>query len=121
LRDAPATPTISTCPVTPLLQQSAAAAFSRPRGPRAFLFSYIPVKQGTLPKQTLSSRAYRYVYPDKEIKALEERNVCPENDKLCQEAVWFTQNMFLGNTADMEQIAEAVRKVQKQAALLRHS
>ncbi|MGH7148691.1 MAG: DegT/DnrJ/EryC1/StrS family aminotransferase, partial [Nitrospiraceae bacterium] len=61
---------------------------------------------------------FRHIYSETEINALEERNVCPENDKLCQEAVWFTQNMLLGSKGDMEQIAEAVKKVQKQSAFL---
>ena len=40
------------------------------------------------------------------------------NDKLCEEAVWFTQTMLLGPREDMDQIAEAVRKIQRQAATL---
>ena len=82
---------------------------------------YSPLNKEPFLKQTLNSRGFRYIYSEKEVKALEERNVCPENDKLCQEAVWFTQNMLLGTKHDMEQIAEAIRKVQKQAALLVHS
>ena len=82
---------------------------------------YSPLNKEPFLKQTLSSRGFSHIYSEKEIKALEERNVCPENDKLCQEAVWFTQNMLLGSKGDMEQIAEAVRKVQAQSALLVHS
>jgi dTDP-4-amino-4,6-dideoxygalactose transaminase len=79
---------------------------------------YSPLNKEPFLEQTLNSRAFRYIYTEKEIKALQDRNHCPENDKLCQEGVWFTQNMLLGNKQDMEQIAEAVRKVQKQSALL---
>jgi len=82
---------------------------------------YSPLNKEPFLKQTLNSRGFRHIYSDKEIKTLEERNVCPENDKLCQEAVWFTQNMLLGSKGDMEQIAEAIRKVQRQAALIIHS
>jgi perosamine synthetase len=82
---------------------------------------YSPLNKEPFLEQTLNSRGFRHIYSEKEIKALEERNVCPENDKLCQEAVWLTQNMLLGSKGDMEQIAEAVRKVQKQSALLVHS
>jgi perosamine synthetase len=82
---------------------------------------YSPLNKEPFLKQTLTSRGFRRIYSEKEIKALEERNVCPENDQLCQEAVWFTQNLLLGSKDDMEQIAEAVGKVQKQAALLAHS
>ena len=46
-----------------------------------------------------------------EIQAWEKNNHCPENDRLCQEAVWFFQTMFLGPRSDMDQIAEAVRKI----------
>jgi len=44
------------------------------------------------------------------------RGACPENDRLCEEAVWLTQNMLLADRASMEQIAEAVRKTQAWAA-----
>ena len=50
------------------------------------------------------------------LKQWEEQNRCPANDKLCTEAVWFTQNMLIGPRADMDQIAEAVRKVRANAA-----
>jgi hypothetical protein len=32
------------------------------------------------------------------------------NDKLCEEAVWYTQTMLLGGKRAMEQIAEAARE-----------
>lgn len=49
---------------------------------------------------------------------LEQNRTCPQNEKLCSEAVWFTQNMLLGPREDMEHIAEAVRKAQKHAGEL---
>jgi dTDP-4-amino-4,6-dideoxygalactose transaminase len=82
---------------------------------------YSPLNKEPFLKQALNSRGFRYIYSEKEVKSLEERSLCPENDKLCQEAVWFTQNMLLGTKLDMAQIADAVRKIQKQAALLVHS
>ena len=47
-----------------------------------------------------------------------ERNRCPENDRLCEEAVWFMQNMFLGPRTDMDEIAEAIRKIRVHAPAL---
>ena len=47
-----------------------------------------------------------------------EQNQCPANDRLCLEAVWFIQTMLLGPRTDMEQIAEAIRKIQAQAGRL---
>jgi len=40
------------------------------------------------------------------------------NRQLCEEAVWFTQNMLLGGKSDMDQIADAIRKIQKHAGEL---
>ncbi|MEN6449544.1 MAG: DegT/DnrJ/EryC1/StrS family aminotransferase [Thermoguttaceae bacterium] len=67
---------------------------------------------------TIKSRGYRKIYTEAELKNWEERNRCPVNDQLCSEAVWLTQNMLLGPRGDMDQIADAVRKIQANAAAL---
>jgi perosamine synthetase len=46
------------------------------------------------------------------------QNRCPQNDRLCTEAVWLVQTMLLGPKQDMEDIAEAIRKVQAASAQL---
>lgn len=79
---------------------------------------YAPLNKEPFLQNTFASRAYRYIYKPQELAALAERNQCPENDKLCQEAVWFTQTMLLGRKEEMEQIAAAVRKIQKHAGQL---
>lgn len=61
---------------------------------------------------------YQRIYGEARMKEWAESQVCPQNDLLCQEAVWFTQNMLLGPRGDMDQIAEAIRKIQKHAAEL---
>ena len=77
---------------------------------------YTPLNREPFMKATLGSRAFKRIYSERERKEYEERNQCPENDKLCnEEAVWFDQTMLLGSRDDMEQIAEAVRKIQAQA------
>lgn len=59
------------------------------------------------------------VYGEKRMKEwLEQTLNCPQNDKVCEQAVWFTQNMLLGPRSDMDQIADAVRKIQKHAGEL---
>jgi len=59
------------------------------------------------------------IYGEQKLKDWLERNQnCPENDKLCDQAVWFTQTMLLAERTAMDQIAEAVRKIQKHAAQL---
>jgi dTDP-4-amino-4,6-dideoxygalactose transaminase len=79
---------------------------------------YTPLNKEPFLKHTFDSRAYRAIYPDKQLAAWTERNHCPANDKLCEEAVWFTQTMLLGPREDMDQIADAVRKIQRQAGAL---
>jgi dTDP-4-amino-4,6-dideoxygalactose transaminase len=69
-------------------------------------------------EDALKSRPFMRVYGKEAIERWEQRNRCPENDQLCQEAVWFFQNMLLGPRGDMDQIAEAVRKIQANAAAL---
>ena len=63
---------------------------------------------------------YLKIYGEKVMKQWLERNQCPQNDKLTSEqSLWFTQNMLLGPRTNMDQIAEAVRKIQKYAVQLK--
>jgi dTDP-4-amino-4,6-dideoxygalactose transaminase len=79
---------------------------------------YSPLYREPFLKNTLQSRAYRAIYSAKQLQEYEDRIHCPENDRLCEEAVWMTQTMLLGSRQDMEQIAEAFRKVHRLAAHL---
>jgi dTDP-4-amino-4,6-dideoxygalactose transaminase len=76
---------------------------------------YTPLNKEPFVRQTLNTRVYRTMYSERELTEWEERNACPENDKLCEEAVWFFQTMLIGPRRDMDEIAEAIRKIQKQA------
>ena len=64
------------------------------------------------------NKHYLKLYGEKTMNEWLERNQCPQNDKLTEQAVWFTQNMLLGSKSDMEQIAGAIRKIQKFSAQL---
>jgi len=79
---------------------------------------YTPLNKESFLPTVLNSKGYRRIYPKDVLDRWEERNHCPANDQLCQEAVWFTQTMFLGPRSDMDQIAAAVRKIQGNAAAL---
>lgn len=79
---------------------------------------YTPLNKEPFLKNTFDSRAYRTIYPAKQLVEWFERNHCPANDQLCEEAVWFTQTMLLGPREDMDQIADAIRKIQRQAGML---
>jgi len=79
---------------------------------------YDPLNKEPFLKNVLGSQGYRAIFPAERLKRWHEQNHCPANDRLCQEAVWFTQNMLLGSRGDMEQIAEAIRKIQAHAGKL---
>ncbi|MFN7934971.1 MAG: DegT/DnrJ/EryC1/StrS family aminotransferase [Bryobacteraceae bacterium] len=79
---------------------------------------YTPLNKQPLLKRTFATRGFRRVFSEAELKRWEERNHCPENDKLCEEAVWLTQPTLLGPRTDMEVIAGAIRKIQHHAASL---
>jgi len=70
-------------------------------------------------KQRLESDGYKKLYGEKRLKEVMEQARCPENAKLCQEAVWFTQTMLLGSNKDMDQIVDAVQKIKKSADALK--
>jgi dTDP-4-amino-4,6-dideoxygalactose transaminase len=79
---------------------------------------YTPLNKEAFLPAALNSRGYRRLYPQTLLDRYHERNQCPANDQLCQEAVWFTQTMFLGTRSDMDQIAAAVRKLRANADAL---
>ncbi|NOX55478.1 MAG: DegT/DnrJ/EryC1/StrS family aminotransferase [Planctomycetes bacterium] len=72
---------------------------------------YRPLNKEKFIDDALHSRGYLRVYGKKTVGQWPDRNNCPENDKLCEEAVWFTQRMLLGPRSDMDEIAEAIRKI----------
>lgn len=79
---------------------------------------YSPLNREGFVHATLRTKGYRRVYPQALLDAWEERNQCPVNDRLCQEAVWFTQTQLLGPRSDMDQIGEAIRKIHAHAGQL---
>ncbi len=79
---------------------------------------YSPLNTQPFLKNAVHSRGFRRLFSAERLKMWDEQNVCPANEKLCGQAVWFTQNMLLGPRGDMEQIVEAVRKIQKHAGEL---
>jgi dTDP-4-amino-4,6-dideoxygalactose transaminase len=80
---------------------------------------YSPLNREAFIQATLNSRGYRRIYPPELLDAWADRNACPQNDRLCRTAVWFTQNMLLGDSNDMDQIAAAIRKIQQHAGALK--
>ena len=79
---------------------------------------YSPLNREPFLEKTFATRGYQRLYGKEELAAWRARNACPENDRLCGEAVWMGQTTLLGTRTDMDQIAEAVRKIQDHAPRL---
>jgi hypothetical protein len=80
---------------------------------------YSPLNKDPFLENTLNSRAFRAIYTKAEIDNWRERNHCPANDRMCGQAMWLGQNVMLGTARDMEDIATAMRKVQRHAEALK--
>lgn len=74
-------------------------------------------------EDAFKSKNYKKMYSAKDLdyKAYMERNQCPKNDQLCDEAVWFTQNMLLGSRSDMDSIATAISKIHNNADKIKNA
>ena len=104
---------------------AAFAGLSREKFLKALNAEGVPASSGYSPLNTqeflttaIESRGYKRLFSPARLKQWREQNHCPKNDQLCSQAVWFTQNMLLGSRNDMEQIAEAVHKIQAHAGEL---
>ena len=74
-------------------------------------------------KDAFGSTNFKRMYPEDmlDYNKYMEQNQCPENDVLCTEMVWFTQNLLLGSKEDMDAIAHAITKIQANAESVKKS
>ena len=79
---------------------------------------YTPLNKQPFLEDAFSVPGFRTIYSKARLDQWRAQNECPQNDRLCTEAVWLVQTMLLGPRQDMEDIAEAVRKVQAAAPQL---
>ena len=68
-------------------------------------------------ENAFQSKNFKKMYTTDELdfKKFSENNECPENDKLCVEAVWLGQNMLLAEKSDLDDIASAIERIRKNA------
>lgn len=80
-----------------------------------FRAGYSPMNRDPHVRALVKNRHYRRIYTPEVLEQWEERNRCPQNELLCSQAIWFSQNLLLGTHQDMDQIVEALLKIQKHA------
>jgi perosamine synthetase len=66
-------------------------------------------------ENAFQSKNFKKMYsPDElDFKKYSEANECPENDSLCIEAVWLTQNLLLAEKSDLDDIVKAIERIHK--------
>jgi dTDP-4-amino-4,6-dideoxygalactose transaminase len=79
---------------------------------------YSPLNKQPFLEETFSSPGFRAIYSKPRLDKWRDETMCPENDRLCDQGVWIVQTMLLGSRKDMDDIAEAIRKVQTGAPQL---
>ncbi len=62
-------------------------------------------------KTALESKNFRRAFSSQRLKQYWDELDLPQNDRLCEEAVWFSQTMLLGTKSDMDDIVDAVLKL----------
>ncbi len=70
-------------------------------------------------EEAITSRGFSRLFTNERLNRYRDelRNL-PENDQLSLEAVWFYQNMLLGETKDMDDIIHAIQKIYENRAQL---
>ncbi len=68
-------------------------------------------------ENAFQSKNFKKMYTEEELdfQKYSENNECPENDSLCNEAVWFQQNLLLAEKSDLDDIANAIDRIHKNA------
>jgi dTDP-4-amino-4,6-dideoxygalactose transaminase len=79
---------------------------------------YTPLNTSAHVKALAANPHYQRLYGKDAMARWVDRNHCPVNDKLTEEAVWFTQTKLLGARSEMERIAEKIAGIQKRAGEL---
>jgi len=82
---------------------------------------YTPLNKMPYLENALNTKNFKLMYPTGMLDygKYMERNQCPKNDQLCEEAVWFFQSMLIAGKSDMDDIAMAIEKIHKNAGKIK--
>jgi len=80
---------------------------------------YTPLNKEKFIEYHLNSRVFKSIYSKQRLDKYRRDNRCPVNDVICEDiGLWLGQRVLLGGRKDMEDIAEAIAKVQKNSSKL---
>ena len=72
---------------------------------------YGPQYRDGLIECALNSKNFKRSFPKARLDQYRDELDYPDNDRLCQEAVWLSQSMLLTGKRDMDDIANAIQKI----------
>jgi len=72
---------------------------------------YNRVNKNAFFEDALQSKNFRKTYSKKRLDRCRQLNHCPDDERLCDEAVWFFHSLLLGTKRDMDDIADAILKI----------
>ncbi len=72
---------------------------------------YGPQYKDGLIEDALNSKNFRRAFPAERLASYRKELAYPQNDRLCTEAVWLTQNLLLGTKQDVDDIVDAIVKI----------
>ncbi len=72
---------------------------------------YGPQYKDGVVEAVLTSKNFKRSFSKARLDRYRKELHYPDNDRLCKEAVWFTQNLLLGTKSDIDDIADAILKI----------
>ena len=72
---------------------------------------YGPQYKDGLIEAALNSKNFKRSFSKARLNQYRDELHYPDNDRLCQEAVWLSQTLLLGSKADIDDIADAIQKI----------
>ena len=83
---------------------------------------YTPLNKMPYLADAFQTKNFQKMYPKKmlDINTYNRQNECPENDQLCNEAIWLFHNILLASKSDMDNIAKAIEKIHQNADKLKN-
>lgn len=72
---------------------------------------YGPQYRDGVIEAALQSKNFKRAFPAERLRRYRRQLHYPQNDLLCQQAVWLTQNLLLGSRTDVDDIADAIIKI----------
>ena len=72
---------------------------------------YGPQYKDSFIEVTLNSKNFKRAFSKERLDKYRQELRYPDNDQLCEEAVWLSQTLFLTTKEDMDDIADAISKI----------